>query len=490
MKKSLLVFIVYILSPIFLTAQVPEYHRYAVGIHYDTIISGGYFTVQELLGYAAENKLDAVIFCDHDRIRVEYGIPPLRNLVKKQKVEPSLITFGPENYLNMLKGAGELFPDITIIPGTEVGPGYYWSGNPLKKTLILHDWHQHMMVIGLENPADYYHFPSTASHIRRGFNSRILFDLLAVIGIFFGLMLFKVKTTKTIRLSLGQVLHVKRRPFKFTGIVIALFCTAILVNDFPFTARVYSPYNGNPNPAVSQALIDYVIDKGGLVYYAHPEAHFQGESDGIQLETLPYTDLLLKTENYTGFAVFGEGFHVAGAPGGEWDSTLIQYIAGKRAKPPWIVGEVDFEGDLPPEFVREVCTFVWAENKSKRALLDALAKGRCYAAQIFGSNFVWLDRWNISEPSGKSAISGEEISTEGDVTLHFDFTVAEGKNGFEALVIRNGEQIATIPFDESMTMDFDDIPPLGKSYYRLWVLYRGTPVVASNPIFVNASFNE
>jgi len=466
-------------------SQSDEYNRYVVGIHFDSDISGGYFSPEKLVEFAIENELDAIIFCDHDRMSVEYGIPPLRNLIKKRVEYPSILTHGPDNYLKTLDSLQQNNPQLSIIPGAEVAPAYYWVGNIFEKNLELFNWHQHMMVIGLEDPADYHAFPSSAANIRQGYDTRLYFDIAAVVGVLVGLLLFRKVVTKTMQFSSGQLIKVRRRPFKFTGILLTIFCIALLINDYPFTARLYSPYGGDPNPEATQALIDYVLERNGLVYFAHPEAEFHDEFSGIEVRTEPYTNLLPETDNYTGFAVFGEGFHRAGIPGGEWDKTLNQYIDGRRENPTWAIGEVDFEGDLPAECIKEVSTFVWAKENTKEAVLDALAKGRCYSAQIYGPKFIWLDEWNIAAPSGEVSISGETLNADSSVTLHFNFTAAEDKSDFEALILRNGVQLSAAAFDESTQIDFEDTPLQGKSYYRLWVLYRGYPVLAANPIFVN-----
>jgi hypothetical protein len=202
------------------------------------------------------------------------------------------------------------------------------------------------------------------------------------------------------------------------------------------------------------------------------------------LVTKNYVHLLLETKDYTGFAVFAEGWQKAGIPGGEWDQALYQYCMGQREKSSWIIGEVQFEGNLPPEFLKEVATYIWAPNCDKKSILEALARGKCYASQRWGPNLIWLDKWTITEPFGQEAISGETLSSAGNVVLHFNFTVVEDKEGFEASIIRNGRQLANVAFDETMTMDYEDAPPEGKNYYRLWVYYHGTPLLATNPIFV------
>lgn len=483
MKASLLSIVFILTAAVLGICQDTLYNRYTVGIHFDTNISGGHYTPEKLVQLAVLTGLDAVIFCDHDRMDVEYGFPPLENIVKKTISEPSLVTYGAEKYVNLMERLNTKYPELTVIHGTEAGPGYYWSGDFFSKDLTLHSWHQHMMVIGLQNPTDYENIPSTSSMVRAGYDHRIYFDIAAAAGIFLGLYMTRIRVTRTVNFS-GQKMRVKKKPVKWLGILLILFCAAMLINDYPFTKRLYSPYAGNPNPEASQALIDYAVSKNALVYYAHPEGEYSGDFNGVSIHTEPYTDLLLKTRNYTGFAVFGEGWKMAGQPSGEWDQVLYQYCTGERTRPVWVVGELDFEGDLPAEFLMEVSTFVWAKENNRESILSALAKGRNYCSQIWGPNIIALDEWSVADSSGNRAISGETISTDEPVNLRFNFTVKNDKTGFEALIIRNGRQLATVSFDESMEIDFPDDTPQGKSFYRLWVLYRGTPVLAANPIFV------
>jgi hypothetical protein len=415
-------------------------------------------------------------------MEVEYGIYPLRNIIKKRKIYPSIITFGAQNYCNLMDSLNKN-PLITVIPGAEVGPTYYWSGNLFEKNLVLHNWHQHLLILGLDKGEDYSSFPSTSADIFQGSGSHLLYAISAGLGIILGIILFTKEKIKSMKFS-GQILQLKTRPYRLLGILLLSICSLYLINDYPFQERLDSPYKGDPNPRATQRVIDYAISRSALVYYAHPEAGFVGELEGIKLETQPYANLLLETRNYTGFAVFMEGWKHAGIPGGEWDQTLYQYCNGQREKPVWIIGESEFEGELTPEFLRETNTFVWAKDKTRKGLLEALANGRCYAAQIWAPTFISLDKWSVSAISGEERISGETLITDSTVILHFSFSTDPIKENFEALVIRNGRQIASVPFDESFTMDFDDNPSLGKNYYRLWVYYRDTPCLATNPIFV------
>lgn len=460
-----------------------DYDRYMVAIHLDSDISGAIFPPEKLVEFAAEMGFDAVIFGDHVRAEVEYGIFPFRNIVKKRLVRPSVNTFGEDNYLDMFEELDRQYPTLTVIPGMETGPHYYWTGNPFSENLVMHNWHRHMLVFGLKTGRDFRNIPTSAAKTRRGLGSSALIDILALGGIFLGVFLFRRVQIKTMRFS-SQLLTVRRRPHKIKGIMLIIFCLAILVNDFPFTKYTCSPYRGDLGEKPAQDLIDYVRAKGGLVYYAHPEADTESDFNGIKMITESYVDLLLNTHGYTGFAVFCTGWREAGKIGGVWDQTLNQYCTGERKEPPWIISELDFEGDINYQAMRELTTYIWAEDNSREALLNALSIGRCYASEIYGSNFVWLDEYYIKDAYGEERISGETLTTVSPITLRLKFTVAEDRDYFEALIIRNGSQIATIPFDQSFEIDFEDDPPLGKNYYRVWTLYYGLPVIATNPIFV------
>ena len=48
---------------------------------------------------------------------------------------------------------------MIIIPGIESAPYYYWQGSIFNDDLVIKDWHKHMLVIGLSNPADLEYLP-------------------------------------------------------------------------------------------------------------------------------------------------------------------------------------------------------------------------------------------------------------------------------------------------------------------------------------------
>ena len=513
---------VFFCLPLTVSAET-EYLCLQVALHLDSNVSGGRYSPEKLVDMAEQAGLDALIFCDHDRFGVEYGIPPFRNLIKKRFTNPSLESFGFDRYLRLLDSLDRATPALAIIPGAEVNPLYYWSEDPFRETLsqgfdldrftfnslTLKNWHQHLMVIGLSNPGDYQDLPATASKIhppfkyyfsliaQSGFSALLKSPLVTIffagIGILLGIRLFFKRSANQVDFY-GQTLKVKRKPLRKTAAILITFCLALIIDRYPFTPWLNSPYGKDDRTAATQRLIDYVAEKGGLIYFAHPEAGNETRLNDIKISTLPAANLLLKTENYTGFAVFGEGFREVGAPGGIWDRTLRQYCAGERSHPVWAVGELDFEGDLPDRFLEEVSTFVWAEENSPAAILQALAAGRCYASQFFAPRFLRLKEWSITSVSNpKSAVvSGENLSSADSIILNIEIGFAPGEDippeakDFSLFIVRDGKIIHKVHFKESLKLKFRDLPPEDISYYRLWLIQgEHNPIIAANPIFVD-----
>ena len=96
-------------------------------------------------------------------------------------------------------------------------------------------------------------------------------------------------------------------------------------------------------------------------------------------------DSLLKQYGYTGFAIFAKGMTKIGRSNGLWDKLLQAYCSGKRERPIWAIGETDFEGGGPPEWVRDTQTIFLIKKAPLSALerrekvLEAMRQGRMYA---------------------------------------------------------------------------------------------------------------
>ena len=172
----------------------------------------------------------------------------------------------------------------------------------------------------------------------------------------------------------------------------------------------------------------------------------------------------------------------------------MEYLDGKRSKPVWIVGELDFEGEWPSNFLQEVGTFVWAEDKSEKSILKALSQGRCYASQVWGPKQIWLDEWYYIDSGSTSYKDGNaviNVTVRADLHVTDDYSVlAKDKRLFLAQLVKNGEIVRTEDFADSLQLNFDNTVTAGKTYFRLWVLRGGIPILASNPIFININTGQ
>ncbi|RKY48748.1 MAG: hypothetical protein DRP91_05435, partial [Candidatus Neomarinimicrobiota bacterium] len=52
------------------------YYLLKAGIHFDSKVSGGKYTLEELARIISKEKLDVAIITDHDNMEVSYGIKP------------------------------------------------------------------------------------------------------------------------------------------------------------------------------------------------------------------------------------------------------------------------------------------------------------------------------------------------------------------------------------------------------------------------------
>jgi hypothetical protein len=114
-----------------------KFSTISCAIHIHSTFSGKEFSLEKIVQDAREAKLDSIIITDHDIMRWEYGLMPLRGLLKRTIEHPSVLSTGPQHYLNTIKQLQTNNPGIVIIPGVESTAFYYWSGSPFNKSLVL-----------------------------------------------------------------------------------------------------------------------------------------------------------------------------------------------------------------------------------------------------------------------------------------------------------------------------------------------------------------
>jgi hypothetical protein len=448
-------------------------------IHLDSTISGGALSPEAVAGFAHDAGVEIAIFTDHDTMRWEYGLLPLRGLVRKVVEKNSVYRYGEANYLKTIRGLNQKYPGMLAMPGVEAIPFYWWKGSYFTKDLTLMDGHKHLLVMGLKGAEDYKNLPSIGKGYPRKITSEICIRLWPICFFVFAWFLFTLARAKP-----------NGKPLKFAGVMCIFPGIIVLLNNFPFTAACYDQYHGSRGIAPYQEVINYVNSRGGVTFWAHPELVEEGnrEISGIKCITEPYHEDLLKSRDYTGFAAFAAGTKFIIPPGGIWDQILNQYRKRERNRPVWAIGEVDF-GDDDSFSIKDSQTIFLLKDKSEEAVIDALKAGRVYALHLYKENVptLVLDNFTIENIAGKTvAYMGDELRTGENphLSIHVSCPETEKNAGYKIDIIRNGEVIHQFKSSGNTEMIYDD--NYFKSgecvYYRLDI--DGPSRIISNPIFV------
>ncbi|MEK7448212.1 MAG: hypothetical protein AAB019_01885 [Planctomycetota bacterium] len=293
----------------------------------------------------------------------------------------------------------------------------------------------------------------------------------------------------------------------------------------------YDQYHGDQSTRPYQDLIDYVTARNGLVFWAHPEAKESMKMNGVNINTIPYPTVLRQTFNYTGFAIFEEGYQKVGQIGGVWDEVLKEYCQGKRKSPVWAMGELDDYGKkilnsvltvflvnpaklVPPQagdgvkeknyaatavrWTPKSHTDSFGESRPNRdaSVLEALKTGRMYVVTNYKNKaLMQLEDFSVSASSADKneifAISGEEIGCPGKPLLHIKISHRNvsgqpEKYPITVKIIRNGRLIKEFNETTPFETDFQDnyFEEKEKFYYRLDVTDELNNKLITNPIFV------
>lgn len=470
-----------ILAAIFLTslffsktANAREYFQLPGVMHVHTTYSSGRYSIEDLIAKADEKKLGVLFLTDHDQVVMEYGLLPLRHLVKKREERNSVHRAGPEAYLSEIKRLNTQQESVIIIPGVQSSPFYYWEGSPFGQGLTAYGYRKELLLIGLTAPDDYDGLPQ----LHGGFSTRYVRDLLPRFIVFFAVLLLSV------------YLLFQKGKFKIGGSVMALLSIALMINHHPFKSSRFDPYHGDQGTAPFQEVIDYTKSRGGYVFWAHPESNYSknGVQMGpIQMITEPYPDVLIDSKHYTGFAaIYGDTSSAANV-GMHWDQILIDYCRGRRNQPVWAIAGSDFHQEQKGFELDTFQTIFLVDDQRSQDVLQALERGRLYAVRKFKDSRLSLDQFKITDNrSGNIAIMGEEINVKGSPIVEGRIsTLDQSRQDIKISIIRDGKQNWT--FEGQTPLDFqlvDQAGWRGKSFYRLDVKSKTGGYLLSNPIFV------
>ncbi len=443
-------------------------------IHIHTTYSSGHYSIDELVVMAKEKGIEVLVITDHDFVVMEYGIFPFRNIFKRREERNSILKAGPEKYLREIERINKKQDDVLVIPGVQSSPFYYWTGSPFDKNLVANDYRKELLLIGMQDTKDYEHLPL----LHRGFSTRYTKDLLPR------------SVSFLVALMLGLYLFFQKGILKLIGGTISVLSLLLLVNNNPFQSSRYDPYHGDQGMAPFQELINYVNERKGLVFWAHPESAYamKGVELGpVKLMTKKYPDALIESNNYTGFsAIYGDNI-TATNPGMHWDRVLNKYCTGKRAWPAWGISGADFHGRNKQDKIDTFQTIFLVWSKTSKEVLDALSKGRVYAVQRSVEARLSLDRFHVKEnETGPVAIMGEGIKIQGIPKIEGRLSVSDGSHhSVKVSLIRAGKVIESFEGKTPLEFQFEDKEVQdGKSYYRLEVHGGKVGKLLSNPIFV------
>ena len=450
-------------------------------IHLETNISGGILSPEEMVKRVREAGLKVAVITDKENQRVEYGMFPLRKIIRKVEERRSVRTFGAKNYLSLIDTIAKKYPDMTIIPGVEAVPFYYWEGSYFNNNLKLVNFHKELLVLGLERPEDLEGIPSISYNNFLRFKIGSLLSIWPILLILLGLWLVFKKKVEHIKLMQLYV-QKEKRPYILIGLMALLAGIIFTANNFPFGSPLYDQYHGDMGDMGSlpyQNLINYVGKKGGMVFWAHPDVGEKQEVNGIDLRTRPYHEELLKTSSYTGFAVLVEGMKFTGRIGGVWDEVLKEYINGQRKRPVWAIGELDYK-DGP--WMGETLTVFLVHTNNKTEIFNAMRQGRMYA--VFGTLKPLLDLFQIWDDQENHWVEmGDTATVKNGIRIKIKVSLPDKAKGEMKLkLIREGMVIKEIDLGKGLDVEHVDdyFKPGRKTYYRIDIDSR----LISNPIFV------
>jgi len=437
-----------------------------------TTFSDGDYSINDIVLMAKERGFDVVFINDHDRMVMEYGIFPFRNILKKRKELNSINQQGAEKFLQAIRDAEKKYPDMIIIPGSETSPFYYWTGNVLTGTLTANDHEKRILTVGMENPEDYKNLPI----LHNGFSLQYFQYFLPEILFF------------TISLIIAIILIRWPGITRVTGIVVAALSIAFILNSNAFRSSPFDPYHGNKGVSPYQLFIDYVHSRGGMTFWNYPETQSGVREMGpIRVSTLPYPSAIQESKSYTGFsALYGENITLT-EPGNIWDTVLKEYCIGYRSQPPWGIATADFHregGDN--EKLGNYQTVFFVERKSKDAVLKAMQSGKMYACQVAFPKSFKLDDFSVSSSDGMiKGISGDSVILKGFPKIRIALSGDnDSASSVKIRLIRSGQIIQTFESKLPLQIEYVDsyYKPGEKIFYRIDA--RGSGIIVSNPIFV------
>ena len=464
------------------------YTQLSCAIHVASNISDGKYSLEEIADIASAHGIDVLIPADRDVMSWEYGIAPLRGVLKKRVAERSVLSYGPAKYLQRLQGLQRAHQGMIIIPGIESAPYYCWQGSPWNDDLVIKNWHKHLLVIGLSDPYDFKGLPvlGNPSGLLQPFGPRSLLLFWPAIFVIAGVRCL-FKRVYTYRDVSGKPLGPYSRGWRIAGAALIFIGVLALINNYPFRYLKFDQYRNDLGVLPYQNLIDYANSRGALTFWAHPETANIDRDGPVAIETQEHSDHLLKTAGYTGFCIFYEGFKKVGVVGGIWDQALVSYCAGARSSPVWAIAGLAYDrrGELT-RLLEDQRTVLLSKAASAQGAMDALKNGRAYCMRGRGSSAFVLDEFSVTDASGEQKTMGQKARVSGFARIRIKGGLLDGQDrSFTIQLIRDGGILRVFEVQAPFDITYTDTAGAtsAQSYYRAQITSKDL-IVVTNPVFV------
>jgi hypothetical protein len=459
------------LFPAILIAGEKQYRHYPAVIHVHSAVSSGKFDFAGLAKRARKWNIPILIFTDHQRHTVEYGLWPFRETLKRGGTHPSIDDCSAARYIAEIDALDRANPDMVLIPGMELVPYYYYTGGYFSGDLRIHDFHRNMIVFGLPEAADFDALPT----IHGPWSLRFLWQQLPAFLVMLAL----------IAAALIAMRRVKKRLLRIMLFMMLVFFVLGAYNDLPVRNTRYSQYAGPVGGRPYQDVIDAVHERGGIIAWAHPEAY---QPVGVQrvgpveFVTEPYPELVFNTRGSDAFAgVYGDMITFT-QPGGPWDRALADYCAGAHEKPPYIFGERDYAG--PPVRLNLHQTVFLLKELSREEVFAAFREGRMYAMQAPRQEELRVDLAARAPGKNASVIMGGTLhAAQAEVSFEVR---CERRVALNVEIIKDGRVIQKLenqkpPIKHGFIVDV----PQGKTTYVRLTITGAGKVLLTNPVFIS-----
>ena len=462
-------------------------------IRINTVISAGKESIAEVAEKARKNQLDFLVFTDQFVVKVEYGVPLLRNVIKISKSRPGVMAFGIENYLTQIREADKKYSDIALIPGVDVAPHYYWDGLPFAGSFSCRQYSEQLTVFGPSSNDFYANLPVIHNDITEiSFGSML--KLLPLLLVLAGFIVIINRKNGGYKDAQGNTYPVKVKSKIFTGIIFIIFGTLWTINNRPFSRTFHFDQYKSYGLSPYQQLIDYVGSNSGKepcgIFWSAPEATMKDVISGVHLITAPYFYDVSATYGHNGFAGIYGDVSTAHEAGNEWDRMLMQYCRGERKKPPVVIGELDYHGKK--RRIDMIQTVVNVDELDSSRIVDAVIRGKSYAYEKAVVKQINIDRLQLSEGK-KNAGLGETLhfSELKDVNLHLRGSISGsgGVTNITVSVILNGKKMCIQKqygnrFNFEIPLKKELMESNRKNYIRLIIKTNNAGRILTNPIYI------